>query len=76
MKNLDLSGVKLDGDQALIISACVRNLAELNLSRCQIDTFGIEAISNEIKNLSRPVILCAKGTYCILSSLWFSLGIL
>ena len=55
MKKFSVNKNKLSDDKAKIISMCVNNVEELDVSGCQLTTKGIEYICNAIKQGIMPV---------------------
>ena len=56
MVKLDLSLNSLTDTSAAVLSTCLHNIQELNVSYCSLKLNGIECISNEIKHCFKPVI--------------------
>ena len=58
MLSLDLSLSKIGNEGAAILSQCLNNVKQLILDCCDITAPGVEAISNKIRVLDEPVIVC------------------
>jgi len=49
LKKLDISFNKLTDENAELISSCVHNIEELDISGCQLTTCGLEKICSGIR---------------------------
>ena len=58
MLSLDLSRNKIGNEGAAILSQCLNNVKQLILKGCNITAPEMEAISNKIRELEEPVIVC------------------
>jgi len=55
MVKVDLSAITLSDDKTVILSSCMHNIDELNVSGCELTTRGIENIAAGIQKRTKPV---------------------
>ena len=66
MKEVDLSGAKLDDEKAAILSTCLQNVEVLNVSKCELTTNGIQCIAEAIEQKSAQVLILYNSTGAII----------